>query len=65
MSETNCKNCGAPLKGGRCEYCGTEKPEPQYFGSFLKITADCIQFGAIAGEIEKQQRRNIRVYQNN
>ena len=21
---TNCKNCGAPLKGGKCEYCSTE-----------------------------------------
>lgn len=21
---TNCKNCGAPLQGGKCEYCGTE-----------------------------------------
>lgn len=21
---TNCKNCGAPLTGGKCEYCGTE-----------------------------------------
>lgn len=21
---TNCKNCGAPLHGRRCEYCGTE-----------------------------------------
>lgn len=20
----NCKNCGAPLNGNRCEYCGTE-----------------------------------------
>lgn len=20
---TNCKNCGAPLKGSVCEYCGT------------------------------------------
>lgn len=20
---TNCKNCGAPLSGGKCEYCGT------------------------------------------
>lgn len=20
---TNCPNCGAPLKGGKCEYCGT------------------------------------------
>ena len=24
MSPTNCKNCGAPLRNGRCEYCGTE-----------------------------------------
>lgn len=21
---TNCKNCGAALKNGKCEYCGTE-----------------------------------------
>lgn len=21
---TNCKNCGAPLHGRKCEYCGTE-----------------------------------------
>lgn len=21
---TNCPNCGAPLKGNKCEYCGTE-----------------------------------------
>lgn len=20
----NCPNCGAPMKGSRCEYCGTE-----------------------------------------
>jgi len=20
---TNCKNCGAPLKGCKCDYCGT------------------------------------------
>ena len=23
---TNCKNCGAPLHGSRCEYYGTEYP---------------------------------------
>lgn len=21
---TNCKNCGAPITNGKCEYCGTE-----------------------------------------
>lgn len=23
-SKSNCKNCGAPLHGLKCEYCGTE-----------------------------------------
>ena len=23
MKPTNCPNCGAPIKGGMCEYCGT------------------------------------------
>lgn len=24
IKKTNCPNCGAPIKGGRCEYCGTK-----------------------------------------
>ena len=24
MTTTNCVNCGAPLRGRVCEYCGTE-----------------------------------------
>lgn len=24
MTQTNCINCGAPLKNQKCEYCGTE-----------------------------------------
>lgn len=23
MNETNCPNCGAPIIGSKCEYCGT------------------------------------------
>lgn len=26
MERTNCPNCGAPLTGCRCEYCGTVDP---------------------------------------
>lgn len=26
MEQTNCPNCGAPLTGCRCEYCGTVDP---------------------------------------
>lgn len=25
----NCPNCGAPLVGGRCEYCGTLSPDAE------------------------------------
>lgn len=25
---TNCKNCGAPIHGDVCEYCGTEYAAP-------------------------------------
>ena len=24
LNITNCKNCGAPLKSGKCEYCGSQ-----------------------------------------
>lgn len=27
--EMNCPNCGAPLVGGRCEYCGTLSPDAE------------------------------------
>ena len=26
---TNCKNCGAPLTGCECEYCGTRYESPE------------------------------------
>ena len=39
-SETNCPNCGAPLKSGKCEYCGTEKEQKPK--TRLLITADSI-----------------------
>lgn len=55
MSE-NCKNCGAPLKDGRCEYCGTQVEPYRRFvdgencGSFMEITADRIQIGVVCME---------------
>ena len=40
MKETNCPNCGAPITGRTCEYCGTRfsKEEPT-------IACDCSGFG--------------------
>jgi hypothetical protein len=37
----NCKNCGAPLTGRKCDYCGTEKDAPEYRSRMIQ-TADCI-----------------------
>ena len=42
---TNCKNCGAPLKDGRCKYCGTEY-KPQIY-SMMEVTADWIKIGVL------------------
>lgn len=51
---TNCRNCGAPLKGGKCEYCGTQVepprrvlvPEPETH-SYITIDAEKIQIGFV------------------
>ena len=67
---TNCPNCAAPLKGGRCEYCGTqvEPPRrvlvPENCGSFLEITADCIQIGVITKEMADAAGRYRKITVN-
>lgn len=33
--ETNCKNCGAAVKGHYCEYCGTRYEKPTKFGIYI------------------------------
>jgi predicted RNA-binding protein with PUA domain len=34
---TNCKNCGAPLHGNKCEYCGTEYSDRTITGNIPRI----------------------------
>lgn len=48
MPDTNCRNCGAPIKGNRCEYCGTEYPDQ--VESYIHITADSIKIGTLVAE---------------
>lgn len=48
MSDTNCRNCGAPVSGNRCEHCGTEYPDK--VESYIKITADCIKIGTLVAD---------------
>lgn len=42
MSEARmCQNCGAPLHGNKCEYCGTEyKPPTVYIETFQNGTEE-------------------------
>ena len=51
----NCPNCGAPMKGGRCEYCGTEMERTGE--SYVVIDSESIRFGVIIPE--NYQRRKI------
>lgn len=34
---TNCKNCGAPLKDYKCEYCGSEYEYIQEINDFKQV----------------------------
>ena len=67
---TNCPNCAAPLKDGRCEYCGTQVEPPrralvgENFGSFLEITADKIQIGVLNVEAAKSAERYRKIVVN-
>lgn len=42
----NCKNCGAPMKNGHCEYCGTHagcKVTSQIVVTADSIKVECVQ----------------------
>lgn len=49
---TNCPNCAAPLKGGKCEYCGTEVEPPRRvlvpeMQSYITMDATKIEIGVL------------------
>lgn len=46
---TNCVNCGAPLHGNKCEYCGTEYAGDQIVVDFDKD--DCTGTISIGGKV--------------
>lgn len=46
MSQTNCPNCGAPIQGEKCEYCGTIF----YDLSLIDLSSSCfikLKFGGM------------------
>lgn len=60
MRETNCKNCGAPLKSGKCEYCGTEHFEEAMTESYISVTMNEIRIGTVVKEACERMARNER-----
>ena len=57
MPDSNCRNCGAPVKGNRCEYCGTEYPDTKEIHSYINMTASGIRVGVVvADRLEKIRR---------
>ena len=33
ITAKTCKNCGAPLRGNKCDYCGTEYEEVKHYAA--------------------------------
>lgn len=61
----NCRNCGAPMKNGRCEYCGTQAD--RNVQSTLVMTCDGIRLTTVvvdAMEDEKTWKLNCGGIQN-
>ena len=62
MSDSNCRNCGAPVKPGEiCEYCGTLRPVPvqsaiRMTHDSITITCDTLQIGKVVSEQLDQRR---------
>ena len=52
---TNCPNCGAPLKNGTCEYCGTQE-EKSKAGARMVITSDRIEITCGEVMIDEKDR---------
>ena len=68
MSEYNCPNCGAPIEGVKCAYCGTyffniadiEENKPHYIR--LNLGGHKMMFNVVASNIEFRQEREMATY---
>lgn len=62
---TNCKNCGAPLHGSRCEFCGTEYSVDVAYDNKVEIKVDGLGYATttqliadISKEVQNQRKLN-------
>ena len=67
----NCPNCGAPIRGAECEYCGTlfydfaqlEVGKAGYVR--LKVGDNLLIFRALTTQVEIEQHEDSRFYADN
>lgn len=68
MSEYNCPNCGAPIEGVKCAYCGTyffniadiEENKPHYIR--LNLGGHKMMFNVVASNIKFWQENDMATY---
>ena len=72
MSDTNCPNCGAPIEGVKCKYCGTylfniadiDFDKPKYIR--IPFGDKKVMFHVIANEVSVTKRPDpITIYADN
>lgn len=57
LHPTNCRNCGAPLHGFVCEYCGTSYDEAQQM--VLKVNTAKLSAEEIAETMRRIKRTQV------
>lgn len=68
MSEYNCPNCGAPIEGVKCAYCGTyffniadiEEHKPHYIR--LNLGGQKMMFNVVASNIKIHQESDMTTF---
>jgi predicted amidophosphoribosyltransferase len=59
---TNCPNCGAPITGSRCEYCGTVFKFNNDRISKLKMENQVLQNLIVTNELYRRALDDMRRY---
>ena len=68
MIETDikqCPNCGAPIHGDRCEYCGTSFKNPQEINVQILYADDQEIFRVIRDQAKKYKLKGESAFGNN
>ena len=62
MSNTNCPNCGAPITGPECEYCGTKFDIKVIDWDILVSKNECLQSITLQEELYTKAISAMKCY---